>query len=139
MFAARHPEAIVLGQSAVGINPRSAPATYTRIWDTMRKLLAQQHGVDPGLFNFNAQGVCPECKGRGTITTDLAFLDPVTTICEVCGRCRCRYRDEVLGFELESLNVVDILGLTVADALGFSPNGALRGAWPRWIGSVWAI
>ncbi|RAY12589.1 excinuclease ABC subunit UvrA [Actinomadura craniellae] len=120
VFAVEHPEAIVLDQSAIGISPRSTPATYTNVWDMVRRLLAQEHGVDAGLFSFNSKGGCPECQGRGTITMDLAFMDPVTTVCEVCeGR---RYRDEVLRYKLDGKNVVEILALTVEEALEYFSN-----------------
>lgn len=125
VFAAEHPEAIVLDQSAVGISPRSTPATYTNIWDTVRKLMADQHKVSPGLFSFNSTGACPECQGRGTTTMDMAFLDPVTTVCEVCeGR---RFRNDVLHYRLDGENVVEILDMTVADAREhFTDRGILR-------------
>ncbi|SEG83657.1 excinuclease ABC, A subunit [Thermomonospora echinospora] len=123
VFAAEHPEAIILDQSAVGISPRSTPATYTGIWDPVRKLFAQEHGVDAGLFSFNSKGACPECQGRGTVTMDLAFMDPVTTVCEVCeGR---RYRDEVLGYKLDGKNVVEVLDLTVEEALDYFTDRAI--------------
>ncbi|MEW1819121.1 excinuclease ABC subunit UvrA [Streptomyces diastaticus] len=114
VFTAEHPKAIVLDQSAVGLNPRSTPATYTGIWDTVRKLFAKAHGVDPSLFSFNAKGACTECRGRGTITTDLAFMDPVTTVCEVCDGSR--YRPEALAHRLGGRNIAEVLELTVAEA-----------------------
>ncbi|MCX2968303.1 MULTISPECIES: excinuclease ABC subunit UvrA [Streptomyces] len=125
VFTAEHPQAIVLDQSAVGINPRSTPATYTGIWDTVRKQFAKAHGLDAGLFSFNAKGACPECRGRGTVTTDLAFMDPVTTVCEVCdGR---RYRQDVLEHRLNGRNIAEVLDLTVAEATDFFDDpGILR-------------
>lgn len=83
--------------------------------DTIRKLFARANGVDAGLFSFNSTGGCPECKGSGFIENDLAFLDPVTTTCEVCrGR---RYRDEVLDHRLHGRDIVETLNLTVEEAL----------------------
>ncbi|BBH70780.1 thiamine ABC transporter permease [Actinoplanes sp. OR16] len=114
VFAGAYPQAIVLDQSAVGINPRSTPATYTGVWDIVRKQFAAAHGVEPGLFSFNAQGACPECKGRGTITTDLAFMDPVTVVCEVCGGTR--YREDVLAYRVGGLTIADVLDLTVQES-----------------------
>ncbi|MBW1600589.1 excinuclease ABC subunit UvrA [Streptomyces sp. JJ66] len=123
VFTAEHPEAIVLDQSGVGINPRSTPATYTGIWDPVRKMFAKAHGVDVGLFSFNAKGACPQCRGRGTITTDLAFMDPVTTVCEVCaGR---RYRAEVLEYRLGGRNIAEVLDLTVEEAGAFFDDPAI--------------
>ncbi|MEU6083145.1 excinuclease ABC subunit UvrA [Streptomyces sp. NPDC047108] len=123
VFTAEHRQAIVLDQSAVGINPRSTPATYTGIWDTVRKLFAKAHGLDASLFSFNAKGACPECKGRGTITTDLAFMDPVTTVCEVCeGR---RYRHDVLEHRLNDRNIAEVLDLTVEESRDFFSDPAI--------------
>ncbi|MFE9489484.1 ATP-binding cassette domain-containing protein [Streptomyces sp. NPDC006641] len=115
VLAARHPDAIVVDQSAIGISPRSTPATHVKVMDTIRKLFARANGVDAGLFSFNSTGGCPECKGCGVIENDLAFLDPVTTTCEVCrGR---RYRDEVLDHRLHGRDIVETLNLTVEEAL----------------------
>ena len=114
VFATEHPYTIVLDQSAVGINPRSTPATYTGVWDLVRKQFAAAHGVDASLFSFNAKGACPECKGRGTITTDLAFMDPVTVVCEVCGGTR--YRSDVLEHRIDGLNIAEVLDLTVEES-----------------------
>ncbi|GAA2064082.1 excinuclease ABC subunit UvrA [Streptomyces albiaxialis] len=123
VFAEAYPEAIVLDQSAVGISPRSTPASYTRIWDPVRRAYAREHGVDPGLFSFNSTGGCPACQGRGVITMDMAFLDPVTTVCEVCeGR---RYRAEVLELRVGGLDVAELLELTVEEALTVVENGPL--------------
>ncbi|MEU2720069.1 excinuclease ABC subunit UvrA [Streptomyces smyrnaeus] len=115
VFADAYPEAIVLDQSAVGISPRSTPATYTETWEPIRRMFARAHGVEPGLFSFNSTGACPGCQGRGTVTMDMAFMDPVTTVCEVCeGR---RFREEVLSYRVAGKNVVDLLAMTVDEAL----------------------
>nr|WP_206442385.1 excinuclease ABC subunit UvrA [Streptomyces boncukensis] len=122
-LAAAYPEAIVLDQSAIGISPRSTPATYTRIWDLVRRAYARVHGVDAGLFSFNSAGACPGCQGRGVITMDMAFMDPVTAVCEVCeGR---RFRAEALEHRIGGLNVADLLELTVDEALAALDGGPL--------------
>jgi excinuclease ABC A subunit len=114
VFATAYPQAVVLDQSAVGLNPRSTPATYTGVWDIVRKMFATKHDVDASLFSFNAKGACPECRGRGTITTDLAFMDPVTTVCEVCQGTR--YREDVLEYRIEGRNIAEVLDLTVDES-----------------------
>ncbi|MER5863503.1 excinuclease ABC subunit UvrA [Kitasatospora sp. NPDC002040] len=115
VFAAQQPDAVFVDQSAIGISTRSTPATYVGIMDTIRTLFARANGVDPGMFSFNSTGGCPECKGRGLIENDLAFLDPVTTVCEVCeGR---RYRQEALEHRLAGRTIVETLRLTVEEAL----------------------
>jgi excinuclease UvrABC ATPase subunit len=111
----QHPGTIVIDQSAVGINPRSTPATYANVWDRVRQRFADKHGVKPGLFSFNGEGACPVCNGRGTITSDMAYLDPVTLTCEHCaGR---RYAPEVLEYKLGDLSVADVLETTIEQAV----------------------
>jgi excinuclease UvrABC ATPase subunit len=117
VFASQYPDTVVVDQSAIGISSRSTPASYVEIHDSLRRLFAQANGVDASLFSFNSAGACPECAGRGTIETDLAYLDPITTVCERCqGR---RFRDEVLDYTLDGKNIVEVLALTVEDSLAF--------------------
>jgi excinuclease UvrABC ATPase subunit len=111
----QRPGVVVIDQSAVGINPRSTPATYAKIWDYVRQRFARAHGVKAGMFSFNAEGACPTCKGRGTITSDMAYLDPVTVTCETCaGR---RFNPEVLKYTLHGRNIADVLETTIEDAV----------------------
>jgi excinuclease ABC A subunit len=115
VFLPEHPEAIVIDQSAVGTTTRSNPATYTGVMDDIRKAFAGANKVDAGLFSFNSKGACENCNGAGVIYTELSFLGGVKSPCEICeGR---RFKDEVLEYRLEGLNVSEVLGLTVADAL----------------------
>ena len=122
---AKHPEAIVIDQSAVGASSRSNPATYTGIMDDIRKAFAAANKVDAGLFSFNSKGACENCKGSGVIYTDLSFFEGIKTPCEVCeGR---RFKDEVLAYKLDGRNVNEVLGLTVAHALeSFSQRDIVR-------------
>jgi excinuclease UvrABC ATPase subunit len=115
VFLPQHPEAIVIDQSAVGTTTRSNPATYTGVMDDLRKAFAAANKVDAGLFSFNSKGACDTCNGAGVIYTELSFLGGVKTPCEICeGR---RFKDEVLQYKLEGLDVSEVLGLTVAQAL----------------------
>ncbi|WP_405702417.1 excinuclease ABC subunit UvrA [Streptomyces sp. NBC_01383] len=125
VFTAQHPGAIVIDQSSVGISLRSNPATYTDIMDILRRRFARASGEKPGLFSFNSEGACPECKGKGVIETDLAFMDPVTTVCERCdGR---RFNDEALRHTVDGKTVVDVLDMTAEEAAGFFDDApALR-------------
>ncbi|MEV5988837.1 excinuclease ABC subunit UvrA [Streptomyces sp. NPDC052051] len=111
------PDAIVIDQGAIGSSSRSTPATYVNIMDTVRKLFAEATHTEPGMFSFNSAGACPACQGRGEIQNDLAYMEPVTTVCEQCeGR---RYRDEVLDLRFNGKNIVETLALTVEEALDF--------------------
>ncbi|WP_067173471.1 ATP-binding cassette domain-containing protein [Microtetraspora niveoalba] len=123
VFTAQHPSAIVIDQSAVGGSSRSTPATYVDVMDTVRALFAAANRVEAGLFSFNSIGGCPACQGRGLIETDLAFMDPVTTVCEACeGR---RYRPEVLGYTLGGRDIVEVLAMTADEAFGFFEDASV--------------
>lgn len=116
VFVREHPDAVVVDQSAIGTSTRSTPATYTGIMDDLRKAFASANKVEASLFSFNSKGACENCKGIGVVYTDLAFLDGVKTPCDVChGR---RFKDEVLAYKLDGKTISEVLGMTVAVALG---------------------
>jgi len=117
VFLSQHPEAIVIDQSAIGTSIRSNPATYTGIMDDIRKLFGKTNKVSPSLFSFNSDGACPECQGLGFIFTDLAFLEPVKTVCETCeGK---RFKPEVLEYKVNDKSITDVLDMPVEEALAF--------------------
>lgn len=117
VFQHQHPDAIVIDQTAVGVNSRSNPATYTGIMDDVRKAFAAANKVNPSLFSFNSKGACENCQGLGVIFTDLAFLSEAKTPCEVCeGR---RFKDEVLQYRLNGKNISEVLAMKVEDALEY--------------------
>lgn len=123
VFTAAHPQAVVLDQSAITASSRSTPASYIGALDTIRKIFARQNGVDAGLFSFNSAGACPGCSGRGEISTDLAFMDPVTTTCQECeGR---RFHDDVLKHRVGGRSIVDVLEMTAAQAVDLFEDRAL--------------
>ncbi|MCY4029804.1 MAG: excinuclease ABC subunit UvrA [Acidobacteria bacterium] len=108
---------VVVDQRPVGRSSRSNPATYIGVFDPIRKLFAGANGVSPAMFSFNAQGSCPECKGRGYLEVELSFLDDVRLECKVCeGK---RYREEVLELKYRGRSIHDVLEMTVAEALAF--------------------
>lgn len=117
VFSKTFSEAIVIDQSAVSANLRSNPATFTGIMDEIRKLFAGVNEVSAGLFSYNSEGACESCKGRGFIETDLSFMDSVETICEDCGGKR--YKQEVLGYLYNGKSIVEVLDMTIAEAVTF--------------------
>ncbi|MEU3599044.1 excinuclease ABC subunit UvrA [Streptomyces sp. NPDC006798] len=131
VFTAAYPEAIVIDQGAITASVRSTPASYLGLMDHIRTVFAKANGVEPGLFSFNSKGACGECSGRGVIHTDLAFMDPVTTVCPVCeGR---RFQDHVLAHRVRGRSIVDVLDLTAAGAIEFF------GDEPRMLGRLTAL
>lgn len=117
VFLAQHPDAIVIDQSRVTANSRSAPATYTGIMDDIRQAYAKANQVSASLFSFNSTGSCPNCNGLGVVYTDLAFMEGVTSTCEICeGK---RFKPEVLAYHLRGKSISDVLDMTVEEALAF--------------------
>jgi len=117
VFAQEYKDAIIIDQSAVSANLRSNPATFTGIMDEIRKLFADENKVSAGLFSYNSEGACEACKGRGSIKTDLSFMDSIETPCEECdGK---RFKAEVLEYKFNSKSIVDVLAMTIAEAVDF--------------------
>lgn len=114
-FTERYPEAILVGQGSIGISNRSTLATYMGIMDDIRSIFARETGQPAGLFSFNSLGACSVCEGKGVITPDVAFADPVTIPCEACGGTR--YSDEALSYRYQGKNIVEILHLTIDEAM----------------------
>jgi excinuclease UvrABC ATPase subunit len=108
------PDAVVVDQSPPRGSHRSTPASYLGVLDPVRTAFAAANGVRAALFSPNSDGACPACRGRGVIRTDLAFLDPVTTVCEACGGSR--FSPEALRHRLHGRTIADVFALTVDEA-----------------------
>ncbi len=117
---------IDMDQSPIGRTPRSNPATYTGVFDNIRKLFATTNeakvrGYQPGRFSFNVQGGrCEACSGDGTIKIEMHFLPDVYVPCEVCKGAR--YNRDTLDIEFKGHNIADVLDMPVAEAVGFFAN-----------------
>lgn len=116
-FKEAYPQAIVVGQGSIGISSRSTLATYMGIMDRIRLIFAKKTKQSAGLFSFNSLGACPVCKGKGVITPDVAFADPITTPCESCAGTK--YSKKSLSYTLSGKNIVEILRLTIEEAIEF--------------------
>lgn len=118
VFAKQYAEQTVLvDQSGITATGRSTACTFLGFFDEIRTLLAKENEMDKSWFSFNSKGACPDCKGRGMITTELVFMEPVTRVCEVCeGK---RYSKEVLGKTYKGKNIVEILEMSVSEARSF--------------------
>lgn len=118
VFAKQYEDKVVLvDQSAITATGRSTACTYLGFFDDIRKLMASYCKTSPSLFSFNSDGACPACKGRGAIVTELVFMDPVVTACEECGGKR--YSKKSLEQKYNGKNIVEILDMSVEDALTF--------------------
>jgi len=110
-------------QSPIGRTPRSNPATYTGVWDHIRKIFAavpesKVRGYGPGRFSFNIKGGrCESCKGDGTLKIEMNFLPDVYVPCEVCHGAR--YNRETLEIRYKDKTVADVLDMTIHQAADF--------------------
>ncbi|WGW14045.1 excinuclease ABC subunit UvrA [Saxibacter everestensis] len=110
-------------QSPIGRTPRSNPATYTGVFDHMRKLFAETteakvRGYLPGRFSFNVKGGrCEACKGDGTLKIEMNFLPDVYVPCEVCHGAR--YNRETLEVHFKGKTIADVLNMPIEEASEF--------------------
>ena len=117
---------IDMDQSPIGRTPRSNPATYTGVFDSVRKLFAaapesKVRGYQPGRFSFNVQGGrCEACSGDGTIKIEMHFLPDVYVPCEVCKGAR--YNRDTLEIQFKGKNIAEVLNMPVTEALDFFSN-----------------
>ncbi len=122
---------ISIDQSPIGRTPRSNPATYTGLWDEIRKLYAalpesKVRGYKPGRFSFNVHGGrCEACQGQGELRIEMQFLPDVYVPCDVChGK---RFNRETLQVHFKDHSIADVMAMTVDQALG------VFGAFPQMV------
>ncbi|HVE24712.1 MAG TPA: excinuclease ABC subunit UvrA, partial [Sporichthya sp.] len=116
-------KAIHVDQSPIGRTPRSNPATYTGVFDNIRKLFAETQeakvrGYQPGRFSFNVKGGrCEACSGDGTIKIEMNFLPDVYVPCEVCHGDR--YNRETLEVHYKGKTIAEVLDMPIEEAAEF--------------------
>ncbi len=117
---------IDIDQSPIGRTPRSNPATYTGVFDNIRKLFTQTQeakvrGYQPGRFSFNVKGGrCEACSGDGTIKIEMHFLPDIYVPCEVCSGAR--YNRDTLDITFKGKNIADVLDMSCEEACEFFAN-----------------
>ncbi|MDZ7814657.1 MAG: ATP-binding cassette domain-containing protein [Planctomycetota bacterium] len=122
---------IAIDQEPIGRTPRSNPATYTKVFDHIRKVFSNTRessirGFQPGRFSFNVKGGrCEACSGNGYIRVEMHFLADVYVPCEVCkGK---RFNRETLQVAYKGHTIADVLDMTVDEAVElFSPYRPIR-------------
>ncbi len=125
--------AVAVDQSPIGRTPRSVPATFLGIWNTIRSLFAatpdaQVLGFAPARFSFNTKngGRCTTCDGQGVITHEMSFLPDVVTPCPTCGGSR--FEPRTLDVRYLGLSIGDVLALTAEQAAdAFENHPAVAG------------
>ncbi|MHC4125588.1 MAG: excinuclease ABC subunit UvrA [Planctomycetota bacterium] len=117
---------IEINQAPIGKTPRSNPATYTGVFDIIRKLFsmtreAKIRGYKPGRFSFNIKGGrCEYCRGQGTKKIEMHFLPDVYVTCQNC-KAR-RYNAETLQITYKGKNIADVLDMRIEECLKFFAN-----------------
>ncbi|MBI9036778.1 MAG: excinuclease ABC subunit UvrA [Bacteroidales bacterium] len=117
---------IEINQSPIGRTPRSNPATYTKVFDEIRKLFvllpeSKIRGYKPGRFSFNVKGGrCETCKGAGVRVIEMNFLPDVQVHCESCNGKR--YNRETLEIRFKGKSINDVLNMTINQAVDFFEN-----------------
>ena len=121
---------IEVDQSPIGRTPRSNPATYTGIFDEIRRIFsttkeAKIRGYQPGRFSFNVRaqkggGRCEACEGQGLKKIEMHFLPDVYVNCEVCSGSR--YNRETLEVHYRGKSIADVLGMTIEESCAFFEN-----------------
>ena len=114
IFTSKYPESIVLDQNLPQASSRSNIITYLNIYDEVKKLFARENKVNKNLFSVRGKGACPECKGKGTISLDLAYLGDSEHICEKCGGKG--FNDKTLSYKYKGKDISEIFDLSVKDA-----------------------
>ncbi|MGW6695886.1 ATP-binding cassette domain-containing protein [Rhodococcus sp. NPDC054953] len=112
----QHPGFLVVDQAPLRGGVRSTPITVLGVAESIRSVFSAATGLHPSWFSANGRGACPVCKGKGSIVTDLAFLDDVQTACDACGGSR---------FNTTTL-AATFRGHTVADLLAMNPSRAIE-------------
>ncbi|MFC1976394.1 excinuclease ABC subunit UvrA [Chloroflexota bacterium] len=119
-------KAIHITQAPIGRTPRSNPATYVKVWDSIRKLFAETpeaktRGYKPGRFSFNVKGGrCEACSGHGQKVVEMHFLPDVWVTCDVCHGTR--FNRETLQVRYKGKTISEVLNMDVAEALEFFEN-----------------
>ncbi|MCU0117483.1 excinuclease ABC subunit UvrA [Pseudomonas sp. B2M1-30] len=122
---------VQVDQKPIGRTPRSNLATYTGLFDNVRKLFAatpeaREAGYDAGQFSFNvAKGRCPTCEGEGFVSVELLFMPSVYAPCPTCHGAR--YNPQTLAVQWQGLSIAQVLQLTVDEAVTvFAEQPAIR-------------
>jgi len=119
--------AVAVDQSPIGRTPRSTPATFLGIWDTIRKLFAATNdakmaGFAATRFSFNSKGggQCPTCEGQGAVTHEMSFLPDVVTPCPTCSGLR--FEPQTLDIKYLGRSIGEVLLLTAEEAVELFAN-----------------
>ncbi len=124
LFRQKYPNSILLNQNPIHTSERSNILTFLGIFDEIRNIFAEETTQSPSLFSFNGKGACPECKGKGYLKTDLAFLGDIESECEACHGTR--YSHTALEYKYQGYNIHQVLQMTETEALQVFSNSKIQ-------------
>ena len=116
-------DCMLIDQSPISRSPRSAPVTYVKAFDPIRKVFAETvdartRNYSPGHFSYNSvKGQCPHCEGAGVLQIDMQFLADVSMQCPTCRGTR--YREEILKVRYRDRSIADVLDMSIREASSF--------------------
>ncbi|GKQ42406.1 excinuclease ABC subunit A [Companilactobacillus sp. RD055328] len=117
LFTKKYSEVSVLDQSLPHASSRSNLATYLNIFNEIKKLFSAKNDIPIAMFSNSGKGACSECKGKGYVKLDLAYLGDSVQVCEKChGK---KFNDTTLTYTYNGKNISEVLNLTVSEALDF--------------------
>lgn len=123
LFKRKYSNATILDQRLPHASNRSNITTYLNIFNEIRKIFSRENKVDRSLFSVTGKGACPECKGKGFIKLDLAFLGDSQQICEKCqGQ---RFNEKTLSYRYKGKNIGEIFDLTAKEAMDLFHDNSL--------------
>ncbi|MBS7576526.1 MULTISPECIES: excinuclease ABC subunit UvrA [unclassified Enterococcus] len=125
LFKKQYPQSTILDQSLPHASSRSNLTTYLNIFIEIRKVFSRSNKVDIAFFSVTGKGACPECKGKGTVKLDLAYLGASQQICEKCqGK---RFNEQALSYSYRGKNISEIFDLTAQEAMNiFYDNPVIK-------------
>ena len=121
-----YPEVTIIDQSLSAMGVRSNLLTYLGLSDDLRGRFAKANHVSARLFSRNSEGGCENCRGTGVERIDLAFMDDIEQPCEVCGGSG--FKPEVLQYHYRGRNILQVMDMTVEEAMAFLPDELYAGA-----------
>lgn len=124
VFSFNNPQGMCKTCEGLGVVQDVQIDAFIDAFDDIRGLFSKENNVDPSWFSLNSKGACPNCKGLGTVEYDLAFMENVTEVCEVCNGKR--FIPKVLNYTCCQKNISDILQMSINEALDFFDRGSIR-------------
>lgn len=113
----QYPDVKIIDQSPIHASIRSNLLTYLNLFDLVRQYYATSNSLSAKMFSYNSEGACSNCKGTGVEKIEMAFLDDISIVCEVCNGSG--YKPEILNYTYQGKNIAELTAMTIAEAINF--------------------